>query len=53
MMDHFHVPELCELEEDRRNKLKSMRKRKRKQYEEVEFATLLEEEKEKLKNELV
>lgn len=53
MMDYFHVPELCGLEEDRRNKLKSMRKRQRKQYEEVEFETLMEEEKEKLKNELV
>ena len=49
----FRIPEPWELEEDRQNKLENMRKRHRKQYEEVEFATLLEEEEEKIKNEFV
>ena len=52
-MDYFHISEPWALEEDRQIKLENMRKRHRKQYEEVEFATLLEEEKEKLKNEFV
>lgn len=52
-MDYFHIPEPWELEEDRQIKLENMRKRHRKQYEEVEFETLLEEEKEKIKNEFV
>ena len=52
-MDYFHIPESWELEEDRQIKLENMRKRHKKHYEEVEFATLLEEEKEKLENEFV
>ena len=52
-MDYFNIPEPWELEEDRQIKLEHMRKRHRKNYEEVEFETLLEEEKEKLENEFV
>lgn len=52
-MDYFRIPEPWELEEDRQTRLESMRKRQRKQYEEVEFAELLEEEKEKLKDEFI
>lgn len=52
-MDYIHIPESWELEEDRQIKLENMRKRHKKHYEEVEFATLLEEEEEKLENEFV
>lgn len=51
-MDYFNIPEPWELEEDRQIKLE-MRKKHKKHYDEVEFATLLEEEKEKLENEFV
>lgn len=52
-MDYFNIPEPWELEEDRQIKLENMRKKHKKHYDEVEFTTLLEEEREKLINELV